>query len=284
MFGPQILARSMSVAVSTGASRELWQYHPRGDRHSKIACWGVLFDAMRHSAVLRRHIEAGEVAFGINHEMRDFRVNKKKNLDLVLCKPAASAKAKNEDFGSLVARYGIHLSSAESEELARLPQLRQGRVGAVSIALEAKACMTAHTKAKPRLFDELNSSHQTIHGSSSTAIAAGFVMVNFASEFVSPGRSGYCPHCQHRVAPVTQHRQPKDAADVISKIRELPRRSNTAMEGFDAVTIVGVDCRNDGSPVELVTEAPAPQPGDIFSYESFVHRIVDLYESRFPRT
>jgi uncharacterized RmlC-like cupin family protein len=43
-------------------------------------------------------------------------------------------------------------------------------VGAVLIALEAKACMTAHVKALPRLYDELNSSHQCVHGSSSPRV------------------------------------------------------------------------------------------------------------------
>ena len=46
--------------------------------------------------------------------------------------------------------------------------------------------MTAHGKALPRLHDELNSSHLTIHGASDYAIAAAFALVNAAATFVSP--------------------------------------------------------------------------------------------------
>jgi len=51
--------------------------------------------------------------------------------------------------------------------------------------MEAKACMTAHQRALPRLYDELNSSHLTVHGAADHAIAAGFVMVNAATKFLS---------------------------------------------------------------------------------------------------
>ena len=54
------------------------------------------------------------------------------------------------------------------------------------MALEAKACMTAHQRALPRLYDELNSSHLTVHGATDQAIAAGFAMVNIAGQYLSP--------------------------------------------------------------------------------------------------
>ena len=57
------------------------------------------------------------------------------------------------------------------------------------MALEAKACMTEFGKARPRLYDELNSSHLTIHGDTNSAIAAGFALVNAAESFVSPLRN-----------------------------------------------------------------------------------------------
>ena len=38
--------------------------------------------------------------------------------------------------------------------------------------------MTAHVKSLPRLYDELNSSHQIVHGASNNALSIGMVTVN----------------------------------------------------------------------------------------------------------
>jgi hypothetical protein len=65
---------------------DAWQYHPRSDRHSKVACWALMFDLIEACSLLRSHLEAGKVAIGINHTMRDFARDREKNLDLVVCR------------------------------------------------------------------------------------------------------------------------------------------------------------------------------------------------------
>jgi hypothetical protein len=273
MYGPDILVRTLSTPVAMGPSRSEWQYHPRSDRHSKIACWGILFDLLQHSALLAKQVKDGKVAFGINHEMKDFRLNRKKNLDLVLCIPRAAADDAPAptvpSFRALAGKYGIALTEAEKKVLLGLPDIPAAPVGAVLVALEAKACMTEHMKARPRLYDELNSSHLTIHGNADKAIAVGFVMVNLAENFVSP-----------TAKQPTKHRQPDVTEKVIEKMKELPRRSSNQQDGFDALSIVLVDCKNDGSPVSLVKTGPAPEPGDIFNYEMMIQRLADQYETR----
>jgi len=84
MDGPNILCRTMTVPSITDEHGNSWQYHSRSDRHSKVACWGTLFDLLQYSALLRRHVEQGNVAFGVNHEFADFRTRRKKKLDLVI--------------------------------------------------------------------------------------------------------------------------------------------------------------------------------------------------------
>ncbi|HLV61479.1 MAG TPA: hypothetical protein VKY51_08790, partial [Fredinandcohnia sp.] len=138
MYGPAILARSLSVPAPMGASGAKYQYHSRGDRHSKIACWGIVFDLLTHSNVLARHAREGRIGFGINHEMRDFENDRKKDLDLVLCTPAAGQPLKTtRTFKSYADEKGIILSKAEKALLAKLPDLQQTPVGTVEIALEA---------------------------------------------------------------------------------------------------------------------------------------------------
>jgi hypothetical protein len=74
-----ILVRTLSTPVPIGPSKTPWQYHSRSDRHSKIACWGVLFDLLQTSSLLQAHVADGKTFFGVNHTMRDFVHNKEKN-------------------------------------------------------------------------------------------------------------------------------------------------------------------------------------------------------------
>ncbi|NYF33377.1 hypothetical protein [Sphingopyxis sp. JAI108] len=276
MHGPHILARSLSHSTVTDKHGNRWQYHSRSDHHSKVACWGVVFDLLRATPLLRRHIEDGTVFFGINHEMRDFVHDRKKNLDLVLCTRDGSPGSRTlADFAD---DWELDLSPAERRLLAELPALREAPVGSVLLALEAKACMTAHQRALPRLYDELNSSQRTIHGASESAIAVGFTMVNMATDYLSPDLNK-----KNRATDPdwSRHNQPRDAELAIAKIRQLPRRSRVEDDGYDALSITLVDFVNDGRPVVLHEAAPAPPPGDIHAYASMIARVSGLYGTRF---
>lgn len=236
----------------------------------------MVFDLLATTPLLRRHVESGIVHFGINHEMRDFVHDRKKNLDLVLCTPNGSTPRETlVDVGS---RYGVVLSPEERQRLDTLPLLTRAPVGSVLLALEAKACMTAHQRALPRLYDELNSSHLTVHGSSDQAIAVAFTMVNEATDYLSPDLNK-----KNRVTDPewSHHNQPRDAGLAIDKIKQLPRRSKVGDVGYDALSIVVIDMRNDGSPVTLVTSPPAPQPGDIYDYDTMLARLSAIYATRF---
>lgn len=277
--GPDILVRTLSKPHVTDKHGNVWSYHSRSDHHSKVACWGVLFDLLRASPLLRRHLVEGRVGFGINHEMRDFQHDRKKNLDLVICLPA-SGSSSGRSLADLAVHYGIALTSAEHQELATLPVLREMPVGNVLIALESKACMTAHQRALPRLYDELNSSHQTVHGAHDAAIAAGLVMINISDRFLSPDLNK-----KNRSSDPdwSIHAQPKAVEITIDKVSQLPRRSKTGIAGYDALGILVIDCVNDGSRVKLHTKPPAPKPQDNYHYTAMIDRMRGLYDTRFAQ-
>ncbi len=279
MYGPDILVRTLSLVTREDRYKNKWQYHSRSDHHSKVACWGIVFDLMRACPLLRKHVAGDLVFFGINHEMKDFVQDQKKDLDLVICTASSAATlSRSETFASLVQAYQIQLAPDEALELARLPELYRAPVGSVLMALEAKACMTAHQRALPRLYSELNSSHLTVHGASDQAIAAGFTMVNAASRYLSPDLN---KRNRQNDPEWSDHRQPRDAQLAVDKMRQLPRRSRTGDAGYDALAIVVVDCTNDGSPVRLVETPPAPQPGEIYHYASMIDRLAHIYATRF---
>jgi hypothetical protein len=294
MLGPEILVRTLSKPTfGTGASKfahgNAWQYHSRSDRHSKIACWTLVFDFMRNCALLREHARIGRVGLGINHEMHDFRNKKKKNLDLVVCIPAPVSSGggskggarKATDFAELADVYGIELSASERLELDGLPRLALSGVSSVLVATEAKAAMTAHQKARPRLHDELTSSHQTIHGDNNEAIAAGVVLINASDTFVSPDKN---EHPLETSAPRVSIHKPNVATLVLEGLSKLQFRSKIGDDGFDAVGAVVVFCRNDGSAITLPsTSPPAPAASSDFDYGRFVRRLSQLYGTRFAR-
>lgn len=242
---------------------------------------GIVFDLMRSSPLIRRHAVDGKIVFGINHPFRDFRTNKLKKLDLVICRPALQQwqKArKPHTLAGLAKRYAVVMTRAEADELAGLPELKEGLVGNVLVAIEAKACMTEHQKAQPRLYDELNSSHRIVHGENDQAIAAAFVMVNIAKRFISSDRNaGREPDAFEW----NEHPQPRFVEITMETMDQLPRRLRPGEDGYDALGVVVVECLNDGSRVTIHKAAPAPQKNQVYHYAAFIARLRGFYESRF---
>lgn len=282
MRGPGILTRFLSEPGPPDRYGQHWQYNSRSDRHSKVGSWGVAFDLLTQSGLLRVHASQGKVVLGVNHEMRDFATGRKKDLDLVIARPDGPVTANGPSLRSLVDHYGITLTTEERAELDSLPDIPIAPVGAVLVAMEAKACMTAHVKSLPRLYDELNSSHLCVHGASRQALAIGYVQVNNANEFMSSVINS------ERIfeglpTKVSRHRQPSDTERVLQKIAEIPRRSHREGNGFDAIGITVIDFRNDGTPVKLVTGPPSPPAGDNFHYDNMVVRMGNEYDTTFAR-
>ncbi len=283
MEGPKIIARSISELRIPDRHGNEWQYHSRSDRHSKITCWAIIFDLIQHCRLLRDHIAAGKVGFGINEKLRDFRTQRAKNLDLIVCTPNPAGPAQRkpvETFADLANEFDVVLTSKERAQLASLPRFDRVAVGSVCIALEAKATMTEHTKALPRLHDELDSSHLTIHGHADHSIAAALSMINYAPRFSSPDRNKHNMARRGRV--VRDQLQPESTLRTIQKVREIRRRSIPSEQGFDAIGIIVVDFVNDGNPMTIVTKAPAPQPSDDFHYDRLIERICSQYRAKFP--
>jgi hypothetical protein len=275
--GPEIIRRSISAARIPDKYGNLWQYHSRSDRHSKVACWVIAFELMQTCELLRHHLASGKVVLGVNHTLRDFQTQRKKDLDLVIAQPASQVPGPpKRTFADMADHFGVVLTEDEQATLAQLPAAPEAPVGSVLAALEAKACMTAHVRALPRLHDELDSSHQTTHGNSERALAVGFVMVNAGETFRSPDMNKF--DLSKAPANVNKHRQPADAIRVIEKIGEIRRRSGASGSGFDAIGVMVVDMPNDGSPMKLLDE-----PDPVFPYSQMVRRVAHEYAATFAR-
>jgi len=279
MIGPTVITQSISARKYKDKYGNEWQYHPRSDHHSKTACWAILFDVLQHCPELRAHAADGRVGFGINHQMTDFQTEKRKDLDLVLCIPRTGGESMAGSFAELATHYDLVLDDETQEDLMCLPAIPRAEVGDVLVAVEAKACMTAHSKAAPRFFDELTSAWMCINGSSERAIAVGFSMVNAAEVFVSPLMN------KELIAPgaavVNEHRQPAATQKIQEAFRRLRLRGTSSERGYDAMGMVTVDARNDGSPMTIAPEPLSVPPSDPYEYEMMIRRIASIYSNRF---
>jgi hypothetical protein len=232
----------------------VYRYHSRSDAHSIALCEEIIVDLLKSCQPLREQAALGLVVYGINYEYR-FSSGKRKTLDLAI--------------GTAV----------DPLPPAGGAAIRQAAIHDLLISCEAKTVMTEHGKSKPRVYDELSSSHEIVHQGRPEAIATGVTVVNIAKCFVSPLRQkeGNALH-------VSEHKQPSAAAGMVKHLHALPVRDAVGTVGFDAYASIVIDCENlPKRPVSLCTAPPAPQPGDHDHYDTFVERVSRFYAERFSK-
>ncbi|MBC7307093.1 MAG: hypothetical protein H5T80_09215 [Dietzia sp.] len=285
LFGPEIIRATMSRerTYGTGDAARLWQYHSRSDYHSKVAALALAIDLLHESPELRDGVERGEIGFEVNPKMRD-GTDREKTLDLRFARvDDARPLRQPRTLLRLAEQYELVLGDECLEVLATLPTVWEARAKEQLIVFENKACMTAHQKAAPRLRNELEGAVKAINATKPRAVAAGLVMVNAATEFYSPvwKANGWVATAAEREA--TVHRQPQDAFGAAQKLKNIPRRRTVEEEGYDALAIVVVSARNDGTAWRLVDDpaAGAPESTSIWNYVAVVQRVAELYRERF---
>ncbi len=263
LLAPQRFVDWLKTYRNTDTLGLSYQYHPRSDAHSKRLAELIWEDLIAHCPKLSEDAEVDRITYRINFRYQWPGSGKTKTIDLAVGPPGTSGLSE------------------------------------VIISCEIKAAMTEHKKAQPRIFDELQSSYRIVNQGNPKAIAAGITVVNIAKTFVSPLRQR-----AGQIVEITKHNQPAVTASMVAHLRGLPlreqfypqayrpRRDVLAAEwtervaesiqesGFDAYCTFVVDCGNQGA-ATLWKTAPAPQPGDLDHYETFLQRICQEYTRRF---
>lgn len=230
-----------------------------------------MFDLLVRCDFLRAAAASGKVGFDINHVMVG-PINK--TLDLVVTwNPAAWDGSAT--FGGLVNDYEIVLDTSEKkllDSLPLVPKIRSEDMPEIAIALEAKACMTAHVKSLPRLHAEILATGYLAKRAARRCISVSYSLVNAATSFVTP--SHLTPNA---------HNQPADARSVVEMIsKAVPLSGDTNDYGYDVIGITIIDCRNDGSPVTVVEDAAiGPGRHDHTHYERMLVNLCALFRARF---
>ncbi|HEY2804407.1 MAG TPA: hypothetical protein VGI92_00965 [Gemmatimonadales bacterium] len=139
---------------------------------------------------------------------------------------------------------------------------------------EFKLILAAHGKARKNRLRDLVAFSNHMHNANRLAVAGGILGINLSAEYANPDpfASGMERH---------RFNMQKVVADSVGIYGKLPQR-NSPEEPFDrpeALGIVLFSYNGKGKAV-LVTESPAPQPGEPLHYATFVRRMSEQYAVR----
>jgi hypothetical protein len=228
-------------------------YHPRSDKHGGLQCRHFLDDLLHVSDPVREAAAAGEIVYAEDYDVGDSR-GLGWNVDLVMGPPEGEAQTQLGDGDGM----------------------EEGEPAEIWLAVDAKAVMTEHQKARRNRQRDINSFADIMHTHDEKAITAGIVMVNLADKFDSPTRDAddYTEHSNvNRIV-----------GEIIDLFGSIDRAEGEMSANLDEVACVVVNHTNyveDAGDSYLVTEPPAPEAGDQTHYRTFVSRIAATFEDRF---
>lgn len=228
-------------------------YHPRSPAHGSASCMYFLDDFLHESDAFAEAARNGEIVY-----QEDYTVGQgpsRWNTDLVVGPPADDVEFQTE--------------------LADERAIQEGEPAEVWLAIDAKSVMTEHGKARRNRQRDINSFADIMHRHHPGAVTGGILLINMAERFKSPLRDE---------DDVTEHdRIERLVEETVDIFRDIDRADGEISPNVDGVGCIVVDHTNmdDGHETLLVTEPPAPQPGEIVHYEDFLHIMIDTLEGRF---
>ena len=153
---------------------------------------------------------------------------------------------------------------------------RDGEPHQVFMAVENKTIMTAHGRARKNRLGDLLAYCMHLHTHHQDAVAGFTVVINAAERYKNPDE----------FSEVAKHKavlKPHELQMTIDLFRKVPLRRSSDEPGDlpEGLAILVVEY-DGGTTARLVSESPAPQPGEPNYYASFVETMVKRYRERFP--
>lgn len=226
-------------------------YHPRSNKHSDALSRAILIDLMRNCPKIAADGKADRLVFKMNHNVKFGRVTW--NTDLAIGPPSPG---------------GISKSATRIEGMAKAVPVT------VRMAVEHKAIMTEHGKARLNRQRDLEAHHAHVHDNDDNAIAAGVFIINSSPTFRSPLRG---------VGVMTEHADPVSLVTMcINALQDVTLSRRVGEAGLDAKCALVVNLDNIHLDAAVYMEKPpAPLPGEPLHWDSFIARLCDLYQRRF---
>lgn len=164
-------------------------------------------------------------------------------------------------------------------DLLLLDPLQPGPLHRVRASIEHKTLMTAHGKARKNRYGDIIAYANHVHNHNLAAISGATMIINTSMEYVNPDE--FAKGVQRpRFAP---HRWQQLIEGTIKLYADIPlrERADDPNDQPEALAIILIEY--DGvNPARLITDSPAPQPGEQAYILTFYERITRLYTERFP--
>lgn len=226
-------------------------YHPRSNAHSDALSRAILIDLMQNCPKIAADAKADRLAYKMNHDILFGRVTW--NTDVAIGPPGPEGIPKGAK---------------------RIAGIAEAVPVVVRMAIEHKAIMTEHGKARLNRQRDLEAHHAHVHDNDERAIAAGIFIINASPTFRSPLRAE---------GVMTEHADPVSLVTMcINALQGVTMSRRVGEPGLDAKCALVVNLDNIHLDAAVYMEKPpAPQPGEPLHWDSFIARLCDLYTRRF---
>jgi hypothetical protein len=171
-------------------------------------------------------------------------------------------------------RWTIDLVVGKSSGESPLPgaSIARANPSEVWIAVDAKAIMTEHGKARRNRQRDLNSMADILHRMHPVPITGAYVVINMASRFRSPLRTESIQHKNIE----------RIVAETIPLILEILEDKEKGRHGLDAAGISVINYSNlPGAECKLIEDPPAPDASSPLYYDNFLSKLCDEFTARF---
>jgi hypothetical protein len=231
-------------------------FSPRGQGHSDFLTAAVIRDLAAHCPSFGEALASGAVEWRHNVGLTGKRHN------------SPVIDEDNEDgeiepnIDGVVLRGGGLLAS-------------ESRAVPVPLTIENKTIMTAHGKARTNRYNDARAYATHVHAASPDTVAAFTMVVNTALTYRNPDEFA-------RAAKNSGVNPPAAAKKTIDLFRSMRIRTDVTQPvgRCEAAYILVIDYDGVTANARLVTEPPAPKPGEPFSYEWFLDRICEEFTRR----
>lgn len=221
-------------------------YHPRSSKHGDAMCEFLLRDLYSNCPAFNLFADDGKIVYQTNHTV-------------------------NPDSPT---RWTIDLVVGPGRREHQLLQqtIARGNPSEIWLAVDAKAIMTEHGKARRNRQRDLNSMAEILHRMRPSPIAGAYVVINMSAHFRSPLRTEESEH--RNIGRIV--------SETIPLFQEILKDEQSGRPGLDAIGISVVDYSNlPGSECKLVESSPAPAPSNPLYYQAFLSRICRDFTTRF---
>jgi hypothetical protein len=255
----------MSFEAELVANLALDGYHPRSSRHSDFQSSLIIRHLIDQCDALKKKAATGEVVAQLRHHQQvghaDWVV------DIAI------------GTGS-----GAPVPPPAGEAIRPAPPV------IIQIAIELKAILTEHGKARKNRLRDFNSFHGYAHEYNPKTVAGAFLMVNSSRYFYSPLRKED-DITDHNRKNASARKIANNAVDIFRSIHL--RNSAVDAPGMEAIGVVVVEHDNlqfhpdktnylhQHSPTVLAPSPPNPKLGDPLHYQSMLQRLCMAYTERF---